>query len=57
MEAAAWRRYRRHLIIRKRKALFGMRRFEVWDGSQLVGTFGTVVAAELCVDARLAGRG
>lgn len=53
METSDWRHYRRHLIVARKRGLFGLRRFEVWDRGNLLGTFRDVVRAELHVDARL----
>lgn len=55
MEASDWRHYRRHLIIARKRGLFGGRRFEVWDQGSRIGSFRSVVHAELHVDARIAG--
>jgi hypothetical protein len=53
VETSDWRHYRRHLIVARRRGLFGLRRFEVWDRGNLLGTFRDVVRAELHIDARL----
>ena len=55
MKSSAWRSYRGHLIVEARGFL-GLRRFELWDGRTLLGTFASVVRAELHVDRRLAAR-
>jgi hypothetical protein len=55
MRSASWRQYRGHLIVKTRSWLFGLRRFEVWDGSTHVGTFADVIRAELHIDRRLGG--
>ena len=55
MKSSAWRSYRGHLIVEARGFL-GLRRFEVWDRRTLLGTFGSVIRAELHVDRRLAAR-
>lgn len=55
MKSSDWRHYRGHLIVRS-KGFLGLDRFEVWDRSDLLGTFGSVVRAELCVDRRLSER-
>lgn len=55
MKSSAWRSYRGHLIVEARGFL-GLRRFEVWDRRTLIGTFGSVVRAELHVDRRLGMR-
>ena len=52
MDWTEWRPYRRHLIVARRAGLLG-RRWGVWDRGNLVGTFGDMVSAELCVDRRL----
>lgn len=57
MRSASWRQYRGHLIVKRRTWLFGLKRFDVWDGGNRVGTFGDVVSAELHVDGRLQGAG
>jgi hypothetical protein len=49
MKSSDWRHYRGHLIVKSRGFL-GLSRFEVWNRSELIGTFGTVVRAELHVD-------
>jgi hypothetical protein len=53
MRSASWRQYRGHLIIKVRSWLFGLKRFQVWDGATHVGTFADVVRAELYIDRRL----
>lgn len=55
MESSDWRHYRGHLIVARRRGLFGLKRYEVWDRGTLLGTFRDVVQAELHVDARLGG--
>jgi hypothetical protein len=55
MKSANSRHYRRHLIIKSKSRFFGLRRFQVWDRGNLVGTFRDVVSAELHIDARLSG--
>jgi hypothetical protein len=55
VESAEWRPYRGHLIIARRGGLLGRRRWAVWHRGALVGMFGTVVDAELSVDARWRG--
>ena len=57
MMSSDWRQYRGHLIVKTRTALFGLRRFEVWRGRTLLGTFGNVIRAELHVDRSLGERG
>jgi hypothetical protein len=52
MRSASWRQYRGHLIVKRRTWLFGLKRFDVWDGGSRVGTFGDVVSAELHIDRR-----
>jgi hypothetical protein len=54
MRSADWRHYRGHLIV-KAKGFLGLERFGVWHGRNLLGTFASVVRAELHVD-RLLGR-
>ena len=54
MKSSDWRHYRRHLIV-KSTGFLGLDRFEVWDGRNLLGTFASVVRAELHVD-RLLGQ-
>jgi hypothetical protein len=49
MKSSAWRHYRGHLIVRT-KGFLGLDRFEVWDRRELLGTFASVVRAELHVD-------
>lgn len=49
MKSSAWRHYRGHLIV-KTKGFLGLDRFEVWDRRELLGTFASVVRAELHVD-------
>lgn len=53
MKSSEWRHYREHLIVKTKSAILGLRRFEVWDRSTLLGTFRNVIRAELCVDRRL----
>ena len=55
MKSSDWRHDRGHLIV-KSKGFLGLDRFEVWDRRSLLGTFGSVVRAELCVDRRLSGQ-
>jgi len=55
VRSAAWRSYRGHLIVEAR-GLLGLRRFEVWDGRTFLGSFASVVRAELHVDRRLVAR-
>ena len=56
MESSSWRTYRRHLILKVRSPLLGLRTFEVWDGHTRVGVFRDVVSAERHIDARLRDR-
>jgi hypothetical protein len=49
MKSSDWRHYRGHLIVKSRGFL-GLVRFEVWKGSDLIGTFASVVRAELHID-------
>jgi hypothetical protein len=56
VKSSAWRHYRGHLIV-KTKGFLGLDRFEVWHGRSLLGTFASVVRAELHVDRRLAQSG
>jgi len=56
MKSSHWRHYRGHLII-KTSGFLGLKRFEVWDGRTLLGTFASVIRAELHVDRRLAHGG
>jgi hypothetical protein len=56
MKSSGWRTYRGHLILKTRTAIFGFRRFELWHGRTLVGTFRDVVRAERHVDRLLGGR-
>jgi hypothetical protein len=56
MRSSAWRHYRGHLILKTRSRLFGLRRFEVWCGRTLLGTFRSVIRAELHVDRQLGAR-
>jgi hypothetical protein len=56
VKSSAWRHYRGHLIVQTRGFL-GLDRFELWDRRDLVGTFGSVVRAELHVDRLLGRRG
>ncbi|MGV3555500.1 MAG: hypothetical protein ACO1OD_09610 [Croceibacterium sp.] len=55
MQDSACRPYRRHLILQTRVPLFGLRRYEVWDGGTRVGVFRDVVSAERHIDSRLGG--
>ena len=55
MKSSSWRQYRGHLIVKRRTWLLGLRRFEVWDGRTMVGSFPDVIQAEVCVDRRLWG--
>jgi hypothetical protein len=50
MKSSQWRSYRGHLIIKARTAILGLRRFEVWDGRTLLGTFRDVIRAEQHID-------
>jgi hypothetical protein len=54
VKSSDWRHYRGHLIVRS-SGFLGLDRFELWHGRDLVGTFGSVVRAELAVD-RLLGQ-
>jgi hypothetical protein len=56
VKSADWRHYRGHLIV-KSKGFLGLNRFEVWARRDLVGTFASVVRAELHVDRLLRQRG
>ncbi len=56
MKSSDWRHYRGHLILKSRTAILGLRRFEVWDGRTLLGSFRDVIRAERHVDRRLAER-
>ena len=56
MKSSAWRHYRGHLIV-KTKGFLGLDRFEVWHRRDLLGTFASVVRAELHVDRVLRQRG
>lgn len=56
MKSSDWRHYRGHLIV-KSKGFLGLDRFEVWARRDLVGTFASVVRAELHVDRLLRQRG
>jgi hypothetical protein len=56
MKSSDWRHYRGHLIVKSRGFL-GLTRFEVWNRSDLIGTFASVVRAELHVDRVLRQRG
>lgn len=56
VECADWRRYRRHVIVARKGGLFGSRRYDVWRGGSLLGSFRDVVAAELHVDSLLGAR-
>jgi hypothetical protein len=56
MKSSDWRHYRGHLIV-KSKGFLGLDRFVVWCGRSLLGTFASVVRAELHVDRRLGERG
>jgi hypothetical protein len=56
MKSSQWRHYRGHLIV-KTRGFLGLDRFEVWDRRDLLGTFGSVVRAELHVDRVLGQRG
>jgi len=56
MKSSQWRQYRGHLIVKRRTWLLGLRRFEVWDGRLLVGSYPDVIRAEVCVDHRLCGK-
>jgi hypothetical protein len=56
VKSADWRHYRGHLIV-KSKGFLGLNRFEVWARRDLVGTFASVVRAELHVDRLLGQRG
>jgi hypothetical protein len=56
VECADWRRYRRHVIVARKGGLFGLRRYDVWHGRSLLGTFRDVVDAELHVDSLLGVR-
>lgn len=56
MKSSSWRHYRGHLILKKRIAILGLHRFEVWRGRTLVGTFRDVIRAERHVDRQLAGQ-
>lgn len=57
MKSSDWRHYRGHLILKTKTAILGLRRFEVWRGRTLVGTFRDVILAERHIDRRLAQRG
>jgi len=54
MKSSDWRHYRGHLIVKSRGFL-GLTRFELWKRIDLLGTFASVIRAELHVD-RLLGR-
>ena len=56
MKSADWRHYRGHLIVRS-KGFLGLDRFELWAGRDLLGTFASVVRAELHADRVLRQRG
>ena len=56
MKSSDSRHYRGHLIVKSRGFL-GLTRFEVWNRSKLIGTFASVVDAELHVDRVLRQRG
>jgi hypothetical protein len=53
VDSAAWRPYRRHLIVARTGRLLGRCYWDVWHRGSVVGTFDDVVSAELHVDARL----
>ena len=55
MKSSHWRHYRGHLIVKSRGFL-GLARFELWNRSDLLGTFASVIRAELHVDRLLAQR-
>ncbi len=55
MKSSEWRHYHGHLIV-KTKGFLGLDRFEVWERRDLVGTFGSVIRAELHVDRLLRQR-
>jgi hypothetical protein len=56
MKSSEWRHYRGHLIVKSRTAILGLRRFELWHGRVLLGTFRDVIRAEQHVDRRLGQR-
>ena len=56
MKSSCWRHYRGHLIVKSRGFL-GLERFELWDRRTLLGTFASVVRAELYADRRIAAAG
>ena len=56
MKSSEWRHYHGHLIV-KTKGFLGLDRFEVWERRNLLGTFCSVIRAELHVDRVLRQRG